>query len=45
MTILVAGSAGFIGVNFVLDWLVQDGESVVSLDKLTYVGNIEAVAT
>lgn len=31
MTILVASSAGFIGANFVLDWLAQDDEPVVSL--------------
>jgi len=45
MIILVAGSVGFVGANFVLGWLVRDGESVVGLDKLTYVGNIEAVVT
>ena len=39
--ILVTGSAGFIGSNFVLDWFVQHDESVVSLDKLTYAGNLE----
>ncbi|MCG8910869.1 dTDP-glucose 4,6-dehydratase [Pseudomonas sp. DP-17] len=39
MTILVTGSAGFIGSNFVLDWLAGHDESVVSLDKLTYAGN------
>jgi dTDP-glucose 4,6-dehydratase len=41
MTILVTGSAGFIGANFVLDWLAQSDEPVVSLDKLTYAGNLE----
>src|SRR3990167_9945234 len=40
MTILVTGSAGFIGANFVLDWLAQHDEAVVSLDKLTYAGNL-----
>ncbi|WP_460428631.1 dTDP-glucose 4,6-dehydratase [Azotobacter armeniacus] len=40
MTILVTGSAGFIGANFVLDWLLQYDEAVVSLDKLTYAGNL-----
>lgn len=40
MTILVTGSAGFIGANFVLDWLAQGDEPVVSLDKLTYAGNL-----
>ena len=37
--ILVTGGAGFIGANFVLDWLAQVGEPVVNLDKLTYAGN------
>ncbi|MGQ7957254.1 dTDP-glucose 4,6-dehydratase [Pseudomonas sp. SP16.1] len=40
MTILVTGSAGFIGANFVLDWLAHHDEAVVSLDKLTYAGNL-----
>ncbi|MDH1281213.1 dTDP-glucose 4,6-dehydratase [Pseudomonas chengduensis] len=44
MTILVTGSAGFIGANFVLDWLAQDDEPVVSLDKLTYAGNLQNLA-
>lgn len=39
--ILVTGSAGFIGANFVLDWFAQHDEGVVSLDKLTYAGNLE----
>jgi dTDP-glucose 4,6-dehydratase len=39
--ILVTGGAGFIGANFVLDWLAQGGEPVVNLDKLTYAGNRE----
>ena len=37
--ILVTGGAGFIGSNFVLDWLAGGGEPVVNLDKLTYAGN------
>ncbi|WP_372659145.1 dTDP-glucose 4,6-dehydratase [Hydrogenophaga sp.] len=37
--ILVTGGAGFIGANFVLDWLAQSDEPVVNLDKLTYAGN------
>jgi dTDP-glucose 4,6-dehydratase len=41
MTILVTGGAGFIGANFVLDWLAQSDELVVNLDKLTYAGNLE----
>ena len=39
MTILVTGGAGFIGSNFVLDWIAATGEPVVNLDKLTYAGN------
>lgn len=39
--ILVTGAAGFIGSNFVMDWLAQSGEAVVNLDKLTYAGNPE----
>jgi dTDP-glucose 4,6-dehydratase len=41
MTILVTGGAGFIGANFVLDWLAQSAEPVINLDKLTYAGNLE----
>jgi len=37
--ILVTGGAGFIGSNFVLDWLAQSDEGVGNLDKLTYAGN------
>jgi dTDP-glucose 4,6-dehydratase len=43
--ILVTGSAGFIGANFVLDWFAQHDETVVSLDKLTYAGNLENLAS
>ena len=45
MTILVTGGAGFIGSNFVLDWLAQSEEPVVNLDKLTYAGNLENLAS
>ena len=38
--ILVTGGAGFIGANFVLDWLAASSEPVVNLDKLTYAGNL-----
>ncbi|MDA8224748.1 MAG: dTDP-glucose 4,6-dehydratase [Betaproteobacteria bacterium] len=38
--ILVTGGAGFIGANFVLDWLKSCSEPVVNLDKLTYAGNL-----
>jgi len=44
MTILVTGGAGFIGSNFVLDWLKQSDEPVVTLDALTYAGNLENLA-
>ncbi len=39
MTLLVTGGAGFIGSNFVLDWLAGSDEAVVNLDALTYAGN------
>jgi dTDP-glucose 4,6-dehydratase len=45
MTLLVTGGAGFIGSNFVLDWLAQSDESVVNLDALTYAGNRENLAS
>ena len=40
MTVLVTGGAGFIGSNFVLDWLESVGEPVVTVDALTYAGNL-----
>jgi len=43
--ILVTGGAGFIGSNFVLDWLAQSDEPVLNLDKLTYAGNLENLAS
>ena len=45
MTLLVTGGAGFIGSNFVLDWLAQSDEPVITLDKLTYAGNRENLAS
>jgi len=45
MTILVTGAAGFIGSNFVLDWLAQSDEKVINLDALTYAGNLENLAS
>lgn len=41
MTILVTGGAGFIGSNFILEWLNHESEKVINLDKLTYAGNLE----
>jgi dTDP-glucose 4,6-dehydratase len=43
--ILVTGGAGFIGANFVLDWLTHCDEAIINLDKLTYAGNLENLAT
>lgn len=43
--ILVTGGAGFIGSNFILDWLHMSDEPVVNLDKLTYAGNLENLAS
>ena len=45
MGILVTGGAGFIGANFVLGWLAQHDEFVINLDKLTYAGNLENLAS
>lgn len=42
--ILVTGAAGFIGANFVLDWLNQLDEPIINLDKLTYAGNLANLA-
>jgi dTDP-glucose 4,6-dehydratase len=45
MTILVTGGAGFIGGNFVLDWVAGSDEAVINLDKLTYAGNLETLSS
>lgn len=45
MSIIVTGGAGFIGSNFVLDWFLESSEPVVTLDKLTYAGNPENLAS
>ena len=45
MSILVTGGAGFIGANFVLDWLAETDETVINLDALTYAGNRENLAS
>ncbi len=44
-TVLVTGGAGFIGSNFVLDWLASSDEPVINLDKLTYAGNLQNLET
>jgi dTDP-glucose 4,6-dehydratase len=43
--ILVTGGAGFIGANFVLDWVTNTGEPVLNLDALTYAGNLESLGS
>ena len=43
--ILVTGGAGFIGSNFILDWIAQSDEPVVNLDLLTYAGNLENLSS
>jgi dTDP-glucose 4,6-dehydratase len=45
MTVLITGGAGFIGANFVLDWVAHTDEKIVNLDKLTYAGNLESLAS
>ena len=42
--LLVTGGAGFIGANFVLDWLARSDEPLVNLDQLTYAGNLRNLA-
>jgi dTDP-glucose 4,6-dehydratase len=44
MTILVTGGAGFIGSNFVRQWLAEEHGRLVNLDKLTYAGNLDSLA-
>ena len=43
--VLVTGGAGFIGSNFVLHWLAEQRTPVTVLDKLTYAGNLENLAS
>ena len=43
--ILVTGGAGFIGSNFILNWLAHNQETVVNLDKLSYAGNLNNLAS
>ena len=42
--IVVTGGAGFIGANFVIDWLGRSDEAILVIDKLTYAGNLENLA-
>ena len=44
-TILVTGGAGFIGSNFVLDWIEHEADVLINLDKLTYAGNPRNLAS
>src|SRR5712692_4213505 len=43
--ILVTGGAGFIGSNFVLDWFAKNDEPILNVDKLTYAGNLNNLAS
>ena len=43
--ILVTGGAGFIGSNFILEWLAREPSPVINLDKLTYAGNPQNLAS
>ena len=45
MSIMVTGGAGFIGSNFVIEWLERHSERVINVDKLTYAGNLENLVT
>ena len=43
-SILVTGGAGFIGSNFIRQWLAEERDGLVNLDKLTYAGNLDSLA-
>ena len=45
MSICITGGAGFIGSNFVLDWLEHHEEPIINVDKLTYAGNVKNLAS
>lgn len=45
MTILVSGGCGFIGSNFIIDWLSKEKEKIINLDNLTYAGNINNLSS
>lgn len=42
--ILITGGAGFIGSNFILEWITQSDEAIINVDKLTYAGNLQNLA-
>ena len=44
-TIIVTGGLGFIGSNFVIEWLERHNERVINVDKLTYAGNLQNLVT
>ena len=43
-TILVTGGAGFIGCNFVRQWLAEESDRLVNLDRLSFAGNLNSLA-
>ncbi len=43
--IFVTGGAGFIGANFIMNWLLQNDEHIVNIDALTYAGNLESLSS
>jgi dTDP-glucose 4,6-dehydratase len=45
MSILVTGGAGFIGSNFVIDWLAQSNEPITSFKNLIYASNLASIAS
>ena len=45
MSVIVTGGAGFIGSNFILNWIENNSEKVVNFDALTYAGNLENLAS
>src|SRR5271166_4834774 len=44
-TIVVTGGAGFIGSNFVLQWLARESAPLLNLDCLTYAGHLDSLAS
>jgi dTDP-glucose 4,6-dehydratase len=45
MSIFVTGGAGFIGANFILDWVASSDEPIINIDNLTYAGNLESLTS